>query len=156
MLALVAACSNPKRPDPVEPSDPYSFSFDDCMKHFGETPGVVSAARSRGDPLAIRCLISAGRDEGREPDFFAFYSLYRIEGVEPEGLNEMVSAKPRDELASLLRIIHGMYDYLEPFEFAWNNWFDYCTQYDEVATELLRRAKPPEKTNACLPRGYDD
>lgn len=68
-----------------------------------------------GDPDAMRCFLSL-RDV--EPNSFSLrYRMYRIEGVEPEGLDQIVRSHDRLELATRIAVVHGLADELEEIKF---------------------------------------
>ncbi len=70
----------------------------------GMERGEISDRMEAGDPDVMRCFLSI-RD--LEPDSFNLrYRIYRIEGVEPEGLDELVRGRSRQDLAARPANLH--------------------------------------------------
>lgn len=128
-------------------SDPLSIPLSECLERYRENEDI-GAAIEAGDTHAIRCMLVI--QEGSRPDdsFRLRYFLYRLEGVEPEGLDEIVRDMDRRSLAAKLGNEHMFTGFLEPFGFDRRG----CPLYDPVARELLLRARPPEEDDPCLPR----
>jgi len=142
-LAL-AACGAPGDAVTPTPPDqrtsPYAPDGEYCNDDMarGEIDDLIQA----GDTAAMRCFLSL-RDV--EPDAFNLrYLIYRIEGVEPEGLDEIVRSHGRLELGARLSGVHGMHPSLEPFGFEGG-----CRRYDAVARELLSRTPPQDEVKGC-------
>lgn len=133
--------------EPSRPiSDPLSIPLSECLERYHENEDI-GAAIEAGDTHVIRCMLVI--QEGSRPDdsFRLRYFLYRLEGVEPEGLDEIVRDMDRRSLAAKLGNEHMFTGFLEPFGFDRRG----CPSYDPVARELLLRARPPEEDDPCLP-----
>ncbi|MGJ3231983.1 MAG: hypothetical protein ACFE0P_09305 [Oceanicaulis sp.] len=145
MAALaLAACGAPGETvaptPPDERTSPYAPDGERCNDELarGEIDDLIQA----GDTSAMRCFLSL-RDV--EPDSFNLrYLIYRIEGVEPEGLDDLVRERDRLELGARLSNLHAMHPSLEPFEFRGG-----CKRYDAVARELLSRTPPQDEVKGC-------
>ncbi|MGX6649080.1 hypothetical protein ACWCOP_14180 [Maricaulaceae bacterium MS644] len=102
---------------PRERSSPYAEDGARCQDRYAF--GELMEREDAADPAALRCLLSI-RD--REPDSFdlryRLYRLYRIEGVEPEGLDALVRDRTRESLSLKLATVHTLYPALETVEFA--------------------------------------
>lgn len=168
MAMLMTACSNPETTQKVY-SDPYDMTVDECYELYpvegmlrDTDDNAMVDDKRQGEPLAIRCIMIIAKEVGRAPEFWDYYALYRVEGIEPEGLDAMVRALPRNELAVEIRVLHDLLDYLDPIEWEYR-WAPnmrsglpslrlYCKQYDEVIVELLERAQPATEPDPCLPK----
>jgi hypothetical protein len=129
-----------------ERSSPYAEDGARCQDRYAF--GELMEREDAADPAALRCLLSI-RD--REPDSFDLrYRLYRIEGVEPEGLDALVRDRTRESLSLKLANVHNLYPELETVEFARGS---ACRAFDPVARELLSRAQP-EGRMQCPRWGY--
>lgn len=148
--SVLAACGpsdggfEPTPPD--QRTSPYAEDRARCQDRYA--PGELMEREEAADPAALRCLLSL-RD--REPDSFDLrYRLYRIEGVEPEGLDALVRDRTRENLSLKLANVHNLYPELETVEFARES---ACRAFDPVARELLSRAQP-EGRMQCPRWGY--
>lgn len=118
-----------------------------CTK--GMERGEISDRMEAGDPDAMRCFLSI-RD--LEPYSFNLrYRIYRIEGVEPEGLDELVRGRSREELSIDLANLHNRVPELEPVAFAPGS---SCRMFDPAARELLSRTPPPQDGYRCRRWAY--
>jgi hypothetical protein len=141
MLAACGAPGDAVTPTPPEArTSPYAPDGEACNDDMAR--GEVGERIDAGDPDAMRCFLSL-RDV--EPDSFNLrYLIYRIEGVEPEGLDEIVRTQDRLRLGARLSGIHAMHPSLEPFDFVGG-----CRAYDPVARELLSRTPPQTEVRGC-------
>jgi len=147
LLALILTACGPSNggftpTPPDERRSPYAEDGARCQDRFAR--GELMAREDAADPAALRCLLSI-RDQ--EPDSFNLrYRLYRIEGVEPEGLDELARSRKREELVARLANLHDRYPELEPVGFAPGS---ACYTFDPVARELLSRTDIPEDGLKC-------
>jgi len=88
---------------PEQRRSPYAPDGVRCTE--GLEQGELIDRMDAGDPDALRCFLSI-RDV--EPDSFNLrYRIYRIEGVEPEGLDALVRSRTREELSIDLTTLHN-------------------------------------------------
>ena len=122
-----------------------------CLEGYGGDGSVLFKAERNGDTQAVRCTLALNYDQTLEDFQYLelYYMIYRLEGVEPEGLDAIVRRMDRQELATKLRLLHDFETWLEPFA---RHWWTFCTVYDRPARELLRRSIPSEDMS-CMPRG---
>ena len=151
VLALILAACGPsgdgyEPTPPDERSSPYAEDGARCQDRYAR--GELMKRENAADPAAFRCLLSI-RD--REPYAFHIrYRLYRVEGVEPEGLDDLVRDQSREDLSLRLANVHNLYPELAPVEFAPGS---ACRMFDPVARELLSRAEPEDRME-CRRWGY--
>lgn len=146
-LLLLTACGGEERAEPRPLSDPLSIPLSECLDHYAPDEDM-SALIDHGDTNAIRCMLVI-EDGARPTDSLRLrYYLLRLEGVEPEGLDEIVRSMDRVRLSYFLANEHQFTDFLSEFDRNRRG----CTIYDPVARELLLRARPPEERDTCLPR----
>lgn len=149
-LALAACGPSDGGFEPTPPEQrgsPYAPDGERCTE--GLKQGELTDRMDSGDPDALRCFLSI-RDV--EPDSFNLrYRIYRIEGVEPEGLDALVRSRTREELSIDLANLHNGSTELDPVEFAPGS---ACRMFDPVARELLSRIDNPEETTRCRRWGY--
>jgi hypothetical protein len=137
-LAL-AACSA-EDPPVRDLSSPYPSDPQVCDEKRADGP--LYELIYAGDTEAMRCFL-AFRDA--EPDSFNLrYLMYRLEGVEPEGLDELVRGHDRLRPAARIANIHGRHDTLEDIPFRGG-----CTGFDAPARELLSRTPPQDEVKGC-------
>ena len=142
----VSACggtSEEVTPTPPEArTSPYAPDGEACNDNMAR--GEVGERIDSGDPDAMRCFLSL-RD--LEPDSFNLrYRIYRIEGVEPQGLDEIVRGHDRLELASRLLAVHQMSPELDVIE---RHRQTACRMFDPVMRELLSRTPPQDENRNC-------
>jgi hypothetical protein len=147
---ILAACGPPdggfEPTPPDQRSSPYAEDGARCQDRYAR--GELMKREDAADPAALRCLLSI-RD--LEPDSFNLrYRLYRIEGVEPEGLDELVRNHTREALSIRLENAHLLYPELAGVESAPGS---ACRMFDPVARELLSRAQPDGRMQ-CPRWGY--
>lgn len=137
-LAL-AACSA-EDPPVRELSSPYPSDPQVCDEKRAD--GLLYQRINEGDTEAMRCFLAI-RDV--ETDSFELrYLMYRLEGVEPEGLDELVRGHDRLRLAARIANIHGIHDALEEIPFRGG-----CRAFDAPARELLSRTPPQDEVAGC-------
>ncbi|MEQ8403716.1 MAG: hypothetical protein RKE49_01370 [Oceanicaulis sp.] len=151
LALLLSGCGPPdggfEPTPPDQRSSPYAEDGARCQDRYAR--GELMEREDAADPAALRCLLSI-RD--LEPDAFNLrYRLYRIEGVEPEGLDALVRSRTRRELAADLANLHGRYPELAPADF---HPMSGCRMYDSVARELLQRTPAPQDGFECSRWGY--
>lgn len=155
-LAIVSvtglnACSETEPATNQPLSDPYRLTSEECHELFPSTELFLIGQRD-GNPDAIRCYMTwSGYREAYDP-LQDLYLLYRIEAIEPEGLDERIRALDRREIATKIRNWHSLNDYLEPVED--RNWRG-CAIYDPIARELITRGRDPDvphESDHCLPK----
>ncbi len=144
-VGLIAACgpfdAHTATP-PSERSSPFTDDFPACLD--GVTGDDWFEGRYNGDPAMIRCRLTS---QDLEPISFNHrYLLYRIEGVEPEGLDAIVRGHSRVELASRIVNLHERYEYLDTVAFAPMSG---CRMFDAMARDLLSRTPPPPEPTGC-------
>ena len=125
--------------------------WSDCVQTYQSDGGTMTDAFLGGDPQAARCLIALNSERGElQAEAFEYrYLIYRVEGIEPEGLDQIVRAMDRQVLAAMIGNAHHAIDGLDPIDsHPWTG----CPRYDRPALALLLRAPLGEDTN-CLPRG---
>jgi hypothetical protein len=137
---LVLAACGADDPPVRELSSPYPSDPQVCDEKRAD--GRLVERMHAGDTEAMRCFLAI-RDV--EPDSFNLrYLMYRLEGVEPEGLDELVRGQDRLRLAARIANIHGRYDTLEDIPFRGG-----CTGFDAPARELLSRTPPQDEVTGC-------
>jgi hypothetical protein len=144
-VGLIVACG-PVDTHTVTPADerssPFTDDFAACLD--GLTGEDWFEGEQAGDPALIRCVLTS---QDQAPISFNHrYLLYRIEGVEPEGLDAIVRGHGRVELAARIVNLHERYDYLGPVEFQSATG---CRMFDATARELLSRTPPPPEPSGC-------
>ena len=143
---MIAACSEAPRGEPA-PLDLPDWRV--CIEDYGGSGARLHEAKVRGEEAAMLCTLALIEGPGRDAEKLELlYRLYRMRGVEPEGLDARARAMDRQELAAWLRIFHRFSPELSLFE---SGMFG-CPQYDAVARDLILRARPSEDRH-CLPRG---
>jgi len=139
LALLITACSPDDAPPPALSSP---FPDDPAACDALTAQGWLDDYIQEGDTLAMRCMLAI-RDV--EPDSFILrYLLYRIEGIEPEGLDEIVRASERLDLAARIANIHGMHDFLGEIPFRRG-----CRAFDATDRELLSRTSPQDEVQGC-------
>lgn len=127
---------------PSARSSPFTGDMQACLD--GVTGDDWFEGRYAGDPAMIRCRLTS---QDAEPvSFNNRYLLYRIEGVEPEGLDAIVRRHSRSELAARIVNLHERYDYLDAVQFSP---FSGCRMFDAAARDLLSRTPPPPEPTGC-------
>ena len=150
--ALCAACIAGACTEP-EPASPQALDLPDwetCLDEFGGDIHQLLDAVDRGEEAAMLCNLATRywRDDD-EVKFELLYRLYRLRGREPEGLDAMVRALDRRQVATRLGIVHMFSAELVPFESDPRG----CPDYDPVARELILRAEPGGDM-VCVPRRW--
>lgn len=136
---LLAACSA-EDPPVRDLSSPYPSDPQVCDEKRAD--GRLAERMHAGDTEAMRCFLAI-RDV--EPDSFNLrYLMYRLEGVEPEGLDELVRGHHRLRLAARIANIHGMNDFLGEIPFRRG-----CRAFDSTDRELLSRTPPQDEVQGC-------
>ena len=142
---LTAACGPFDTHTATEPSERSSPFTDDLPAYLdGVTGDDWFEGEQVGDTTMIRCRLTS---QDLEPISFNHrYLLYRIEGIEPEGLDAIVRGHSRVELASRIVNLHERYEYLDAVEFAPMSG---CRMFDAMARDLLSRTPPPPEPTGC-------
>ena len=144
-LFFVLGCGERDRPDPVPIEIPDYFV---CIQDYSGDVEIMGAAIDRGDPDAILCGLGFEWGRGIESaELTLLYRYYRATGEEAAGLDERIRRQVRNDLAIRLEIVHDMSLELTSFPFDSRG----CPIYDEIATELLLRAKPGADLR-CVPQ----
>jgi len=139
-VTLVLAACGAEDPPVRELSSPYPSDPQVCDEKRAD--GLLYQRINEGDTEAMRCFLAI-RDV--EPDSFNLrYLMYRLEGVEPEGLDELVRGHDRLRLAARIANIHGMNDFLGEIPFRGG-----CTGFDATDRELLSRTPPQDEVTGC-------
>ena len=147
----VSACSPSETEAVITYSDPYRLSHDECHDFLQSIESLYDEGQA-GNPYATLCRLTAHNGRQHYDPLEDLYLLYRIEGIEPEGLDERIRALDRRLIATKIRNWHDLNDFLEPVE--GRNWRG-CLKYDPIAHELITRGRDPEiphEFDDCLPR----
>lgn len=147
ILLLLSACSGNASAEPRTLSDPVSIPVSECLDHYAPDEDI-SALIDKGDTHAMRCMLAIQEGANPHDSLRLRYYLLRLEGIEPEGLDEIVRSMERRRLAYFLEAEHEFTDFLSEFDVDRRTG---CTVYDPVAHDLLLRARPPEERDECLP-----
>ena len=151
LISGLVACSRNEPENETTYSDPYRLTAERCRELFPPDSDLWALTQA-GNADVIRCTMTVHRGRQHYDPLQDLYLLYRIEGIEPEGLDERIRALDRREIATKIGNWHDLNDFLEPIED--RNWRG-CLKFDPVARELITRGRDPDvphEFDDCLPK----
>lgn len=151
LLGIVSACGSPRTED-RRTADLHYPTWQECADAYGYGEGsAVDDFLETGATQAGLCTLTLGSEPTGATliPLIVYYTIYRLEGVEPAALDPLVRGMDRRTLATDISLAHDMVTVLDPIA---SRRFTGCPDFDATARELLRRSIPSEDMS-CMPHG---